>query len=212
MKRPKQIEGGIGSCLHIVKNPIIVQSRAHVSPDKPKKATYTFREVNFVAEDLDALFVLQNKHEDISLTFRDCHFVSRGCGRKKTNERRKGQRKMFQVDENHLVQLKTETFSQFKHFQDLSGLKNQKTTILGKKKEIGRSAKGIDDKNLDFSVFSSNGVLDSNKSVNKPIKMINLQNPSSNQSAKKEQPQSKKAQLKQISFKCNRRKSRHATK
>lgn len=78
MKKPKQIEGGPGSCLHIVKNPIIVQSRAQSDGTKSPKASYTFREVNFVSEDLDALFVLQNKHQDISLTFRDCHFLSRG--------------------------------------------------------------------------------------------------------------------------------------
>lgn len=77
MKRPKQIEGGPGSCLHIVRNPIIVRSRA-AGPGQPRAAKYLFREVNFVAENLKALFVLQNKHQDISLTFRDCHFLAQG--------------------------------------------------------------------------------------------------------------------------------------
>lgn len=197
MKKPKQIEGGPGSCLHIVKNPIIVQSRAQTDGTKSPKASYTFREVNFVSEDLDALFVLQNKHQDISLTFRDCHFLSRGYVGELT--KRVGRRSMFQVDENHLVQLKTETFSQLKQFQDLSGLKNQKTTILGKKKEIGRSSKGIDENNMNLSVFSSNAVLDSNKSLNKPVKMMNLENVTENQPAKREQSQANK-QLKHFSF------------
>jgi hypothetical protein len=46
-------------------------------------------------------------------------------------------------------------------------------TILGKKQEIGRNVK-VDEPNLfDDSAFSTLGYLESNKSMNPPIKMIN---------------------------------------
>jgi hypothetical protein len=49
-------------------------------------------------------------------------------------------------------------------------------TILGKKKEIGRNVKVVEPNIINDSVFSTLGYLESNKSVNPPIKMINKKN------------------------------------
>ena len=80
MKNPKEIEGTQNTCLHLKTNPIIIQpSRRLESPSNGVQSSkYIFREVNFISEDLDSLFVLQNRNDDIWLIFEDCHFLFEG--------------------------------------------------------------------------------------------------------------------------------------
>ena len=76
MRTPKTVEGGGASCLQISKNPIIVQGGG--GEGETPSEEFVFREVNFVAQDTQALFVLQNRRGDISMVFEDCHFSSEG--------------------------------------------------------------------------------------------------------------------------------------
>jgi hypothetical protein len=82
MKTPKEIDGKSNTCLHIRNNPIIIQSQK-INSKAPRSnpiasSKYIFREVNFISENLDALFVLQNKNEDITIIFEDCHISFKG--------------------------------------------------------------------------------------------------------------------------------------
>lgn len=72
MNTSKTIEGGPSSKLCIKKSPIIFN--APESQTNSKATTFVFKEVNFLAEDLETMFVLQNKNGDLTLIFEDCHF------------------------------------------------------------------------------------------------------------------------------------------
>ena len=82
LQKFKEVEGSPESSLNISFNPVIFRPFEPIDLlkekgiEKKQSSThnYIFRQVNFTAANLNALFVLQNMESDVSILFEDCHF------------------------------------------------------------------------------------------------------------------------------------------